>query len=298
MMTGPQRQEIKIVSTSSFKELVSGEAPALLRCQSSRDLSFIPDRTVDLVITDPPYLDNVQYSELADFFYVWLRLGLKNEYSCFGPELSAREDEILQNERLGKTARLFMSSLRDVFGECRRVLKDEGLLIFTFHHRRASAWQTLGEALTGAGFHVSACPIVRSEGKSGFHSSQGNVRYDAVFVCRKTLPSYVAERLQNLAEAIAQDSLHWARRTLASKTSLSMADLTTIVMAKSVEHFSRSYRPDRRAAETARLAQLLKDCEAQAAQIADQLNLSTIQPRRHGSQEPRQLDIFPTDANR
>lgn len=74
--TGNERIEGDIVER--FDEIEKTEHAALLNCDTAEDLSFIPNRSVDAVITDPPYFDNIQYSELADFFYVWLRLGLKD----------------------------------------------------------------------------------------------------------------------------------------------------------------------------------------------------------------------------
>ncbi|RLC48365.1 MAG: hypothetical protein DRH70_01175 [Candidatus Coatesbacteria bacterium] len=224
---------------SSFKGLMKARRGVLLKSQSSRELSFIPDASVDAVITDPPYLDNVQYSELADFFYVWLRLALKDSYACFRPELSSRADEMIQNDKMGKGASLFQDSLRDVFAECRRVLKSNGLLVFTFHHNRVTAWQRVAEAISGAGFYVSACPIVRSEGKSGFHSSEGNIRYDAVFVCRKGPSPEPRSPWPNVKTRIADDSADWVHRTLDSGLPVSKVDVFAILMAKSVEHFSR-----------------------------------------------------------
>lgn len=129
--TGTERIEAYLVQ--SFGELKKHDNASLLKCQSSEDLSFLPNKSVDAVITDPPYFDNVQYSELADFFYVWLRLALKDEYPWFKPDLSSCPDEIVKNDRLGKTTDFFSQGLFRVFKECHRVLKDEGLLIFTFH---------------------------------------------------------------------------------------------------------------------------------------------------------------------
>ena len=61
---------------SSFQDLTATTKNALLQCQSSESLQFLPDKSVDLVATDPPYFDSLNYSRLADFFYVWLRLAL------------------------------------------------------------------------------------------------------------------------------------------------------------------------------------------------------------------------------
>ncbi|MGI0016066.1 MAG: DNA methyltransferase, partial [Nitrososphaera sp.] len=143
--TGDERIEGSLVQ--DFDALGRTERAALLRAQSSDDLSFIPDKSVDAVITDPPYFDNVQYSELADFFYVWLRLALKDRYPWFEPELSNRANEIVKNDKLGKTMGFFNQGLRRVFVECHRILKDDGLLVFTFHHNKTWAWEGIAQLL-------------------------------------------------------------------------------------------------------------------------------------------------------
>ncbi len=225
---------------ADFANLERTERAALLRCQSAEDLSFIPDRSVDAVVTDPPYFDNVQYSELADFFYVWLRLGLKDVYPWFVPPSSARPEEIVKNDKLGKTTAFFSQGLRRVLSECRRVLKDDGLLIFTFHHNQTWAWQEVAQLLLEAGFYISATPIVRSEGKSGFHSSKGNIRYDAVLVCRK-IEGQVEGRISgDLVERILGDAIFWVKRTLDAGMVVNDVDVFAIVMAKTVEWYTKS----------------------------------------------------------
>lgn len=236
--TGAERIEGHVVS--NFEELLYQERGALLRCQSSEDLSFIPDQSVDAVITDPPYFDNVQYSELADFFYVWLRLGLRQAYSWFEPELSQRPEEIVQNEKSGKTMNFFTEGLRRVFTECHRVLKPEGLLIFTFHHNQRWAWEGLAQLLQDSGFYVSACPVVRSEGRSGFHSSSGNIRYDCVLVCRKQPSGQSACTWSELRDKVLKDAVLWTQRTLASGMPVNTVDVFTIVMGKGIEYWTKA----------------------------------------------------------
>ncbi len=242
---------------AGYEELLQTPRGALLRCQSSENLDFLPDGVVDAVITDPPYFDNVQYSELADFFHVWLREGLKGRYPWFERQSAAHGRELLKNDRLGKTAEFFNAGLQAVFSECRRVLKDDGLLVFTFHHNRPWAWEGLARLLLEAGFYVSNSPIVRSEGKSGFHSSAGNIKYDAVLVCRKTpAPAPRGTGAVDAAganggsgdgaadtaleAAILADAVHWARRTLASGMILGDADLFAILMGQSLKHATRA----------------------------------------------------------
>ncbi len=224
-----------------FKEIEKMDRAALLNCGTAEDLSFIPNKSIDAVITDPPYFDNIQYSELADFFYVWLRLGLKDLYPWFNPEISSRPAEIVQNEKIGKTMEFFNEGLKKVFKECNRVLKDEGLLIFTFHHNKLWAWESIGKVLLDSGFYVSATPIVRSEGKSGFHSSKGNIRYDCIFVCRKRPNKWDKDSWIILKEVILKDAIGWTKRTLNSGMLITEVDIFTIIMGKTIEYYTKAF---------------------------------------------------------
>ena len=144
------------------------------------DTYSIPDESVDLVLTDPPYFDYIQYSELANFFYVWLRLGLKEKYTWFEPLLIPSEEEIgILKEEIS-----FMKRLISVFKECHRVLKHKSPLIFTFHHSNAKAWSLILESLKRSDFVVSAAFPVFSEFKARPVSAQN---HDFILICRKSL---------------------------------------------------------------------------------------------------------------
>lgn len=263
--TGNERIEGRLAN--DFGELTSADHSVLLRCNSSETLSEIPDKSVDAVITDPPYFDNVQYSELADFFYVWLRLALKNSYEWFGPELSSSPNEIVKNDKSGKTTDLFNERLRRVLVECHRVLRDSGLLVFTFHHNGTWAWEGIAQLILDAGFYVAATPIVRSEGKSGFHSSKGNIRYDCVLVCRKTPVSWSSSDWSSLKELILDDSIVWAHRTLESGMSLNEVDVYTIVMGKTIEYYTKAFANGNYSRKPIGLGAALSEMESLASYV-------------------------------
>ena len=126
-------QPIHAVSAADFSEIERGEANALILNGSSASLP-LPDASVDVVVTDPPYFDMVHYSELADFFYVWLKIGLAHDRT-FQP-ITGRHCEEVQSPDVGR----FEEALAAVFQECARVLKPDGLMAFTFHHSKAHAW--------------------------------------------------------------------------------------------------------------------------------------------------------------
>src|SRR3989442_10471083 len=78
----------------------------------------------------------------------------------------------------------FTNGLTNVFKECKRVVKPTGLLVFSYHHVSYEAWHSLAVALVESRFRATNVTPLRSEGKSGFHSFEGSLKWDAIIVCR------------------------------------------------------------------------------------------------------------------
>lgn len=140
--------------------------------------SSLPEKSVDIVATDPPFFDNVHYSELADFFQAWQQIGEHGPAS-----ISTRQVEEVQDVN----AAMFAGKLRAVFAECRRVLRDNGLLIFTYHHSRAEGWQSLAQAIWGAGFRIVNAHPVKAEMSVATPKFQTKepIQLDIILICRK-----------------------------------------------------------------------------------------------------------------
>lgn len=292
--TKKEKIEGNVVKT--FHELEKEEKNALLLCQTSEDLSFIPDKSIDAVITDPPYFDNIQYSELADFFYVWLRIGLKDIYPWFLPDYSGHFREVVQNEKLGKTIEFFSEGLKKVFTECHRVLKDDGLLIFTFHHNKLWAWESIGRILLDSGFYISASPIVRSEGKSGFHSSKGNIRYDCILVCRKRPSKFDVESWASLKELILKDSIVWARKIVNSGLSIGEVDIFTILMGKTLEYYTKTFPYLRERKEPITIMEALQEVKTFVDQVTERVQPRSSKMPKYYLKKASQLALFIKEA--
>ena len=142
----------------------------------------IPDTSVDAVITDPPYFDFVHYSELSDFFFAWLSPVLKGRYAWFDRRDSSDSGEVQQRD-----PHAFARQLSYVLTECCRVLKDDGVLAFSFHHSREEGWAAIYEAIIGAGFEVVAAHPVHAEqrGSSPKNATSNPISLDAILVCCK-----------------------------------------------------------------------------------------------------------------
>ncbi|MGH7494339.1 MAG: DUF1156 domain-containing protein, partial [bacterium] len=215
--------------------------------QSSTDLSFLELLKVDLLITDPPYASNVNYSELADFFYVWLRLSLKKQYSQFAPEITPKTEEVIENRTRGKSAQDFRNGLEDVFKEAGRFLAAEGLLVFTFHHAEGSAWEALLTAVCKAGFSVEAVYPIHGEAESSLHLQEKEaISYDLIHVCRKVpIDSNPSRRSwAGIRHEIRQKAREEARLIQAGRYGrepLSPADVNILLIGKCLELYSKHY---------------------------------------------------------
>ena len=154
----------------SFKELLGDKTYMIIQADSRR--LPLPDGSVDAVITDPPYGDNVNYAELSDYF-LWL----------FG-ERAPKSEEVIVNKTRGLTVYRYQQGLTEVFRECYRVLKPGGVLISTFNSKDSSVVGAFVYAVRSAGFKfagVSFQPYLKAY-ETTFHAMQVDAMpYDYIF---------------------------------------------------------------------------------------------------------------------
>jgi putative DNA methylase len=213
---------------------------------SSTDLAHIATGSYDLVITDPPFGGLLHYSELSDFFYVWLRLALKDQYpDSFGPEYSPKSLEVVANRAREPedSDGFYQRLLSQCWREANRILKPAGLLAFTFHHSEDKPWVAVLESLFDAGFYLEATYPIRSDetkGEGEFGSK--TIEYDIIHVCRKrseepTPVSWGRMRREVLADVRNLQAMLENH----AKAGLPVADLQVIRRGKALEYYSRHY---------------------------------------------------------
>lgn len=209
---------------------------------SATDLSFTPSKSQDLVITDPPYAGSVQYAEMSDWSYVWLHQVLKDHYpEEFGAEVTLKSQEIIE-DGAHKDASFFFEQLTAAWRECHRVLKDDGLLVFTFHHREGDRWTGLLRSLFDAGFYLVAAYPTHSEALNSIviQATKG-ITYDIVHVCRKRpaeLQPIPWSRLRREVQREAREQLKEIER---DKDVLPGPDVQMILLGKALKLFSQHY---------------------------------------------------------
>ena len=164
----------EILSQSGLK----GEGKYLLLNSDSSNLPFSND-SIDFVVTDPPYYNSVQYSNLSEYFRVWLKLMLPEEANW---EINLSRSAVSKNSTNNNSN--FFYILRNIFQEVKRVLnKNHGRLIFTYHHWDPNAWAELSIALKEAGFFLINRYVVFSENPLSVHINGLNaIKHDTILV--------------------------------------------------------------------------------------------------------------------
>lgn len=200
----------------------------------------LPNRAVDAVITDPPFFDNVHYSQLADFFHVWQR-------HILGPNGTretdtTRRDGEVQNADAGA----FTERLLGVWAEAYRVLKDDGILAFTYHHSRREGWYAVLKALIASGFSITAAHPIKSEMSVAMpkHQAREPIDLDVIIVCRKRSHLAAHRRGGDPWRTIRSVAAEQVQRMRVSGRRLSRNDVRVIVMAQLLRQLSNSRTPE------------------------------------------------------
>ncbi len=217
---------------------------------SSTGLTTYLSESIDLVITDPPFGNNIQYAELADFFYVWMRLALGERYpDSFASRYTPKALEVVTNPVREKSdpdgfyVRLLTAAWREAY----RILKPGGIMAFTFHHSEDEPWAAVLESLFEAGFYLETAYPIRSDETKGEGAKPGTfgsqlIEYDIIHVCRKRTEEPTPVSWGRMRREVMAD-VRQLQALLANhaREGLPAADLQVIRRGKALEYFSRHY---------------------------------------------------------
>ncbi len=224
------------VASKSLEEFLNN-GTVYLSCGNSRHTDLASE-SVDAIITDPPFFDNVHYSQLADFFYGWQRYIL-GPAGAYAPDSTRCEGEVQQTD-----TSLFTDRLAGIWYECHRVLKKEGLLVFTYHHSRLEGWRSVLASLNRAGFWVVVAHPIKSEMSVATpkHQAKEPIDIDIILVCRKVRTGQTETNmsLQSVIECASVEAEAQILRLRSAQRSLSRNDIQAIFMAQVVTFLSRN----------------------------------------------------------
>jgi adenine-specific DNA methylase len=260
----------------SFSQFVSKTNTVYLSLGDSSCID-IPDKSVDLVVTDPPFFDNVHYSELADFFYYWL-----NQTLDLSPTMTTRCPCEVQDT----DSEMFTRKLSSVFAECGRVLRDDGLFVFTYHHSRHEGWTAVHRAIRHSGFVCTQAYPVKAEMSVAMPLQQAKspIHLDLILVCRRDSEDIAHNSMDRTflsALKIAEAQIS-SLKTVGIKVSL--GDTKVILMGRFLCEAHRMRNLD---LEEKFLEELEKDIDTYVGQV-----ISTKGEVLYKPAKPEQLMIF------
>ena len=210
--------------TNTNKQLLPADSavakiapPAEVITGDARDLP-LDDASVDCIIFDPPYEENVCYAELSDFFYVWLKRTAGYLFpDDFTDYLTEKDQEAIasparfRNRAVkGQSAKAlaladYQDKMAEIFAECRRVIKDDGITTVMFNHKSTAAWDALTVALINAGFAITRTWPVKTESESSIHiKGRAAARTTILLVCRPREKNPFPKPWNEVEELIAQ----------------------------------------------------------------------------------------------
>jgi adenine-specific DNA methylase len=241
-------EEGRLIRTASAVALPS----VTITCKSGDTLDHIDNASIDVVVMDPPYYDNVMYAELSDFFYVWL----KRTAGQVVPELFTRRLTDKDNEAVANSAKFegqkgakalagrdYQQRMARIFEECHRVLKPNGIMTLMFTHKATGAWDALTKGLMQAGFIITASWPINTEAEGSLHIKDKSAANSTIFlVCRPrlaALPNTEAEYWEDVEPLVAAA----VRRRVEEfqKAGIGGVDLYLACFGPALEEFSRHW---------------------------------------------------------
>jgi hypothetical protein len=185
--------KVALVLDRSFRG-AAGEPPVVTRGSAIGH----KEGMFDVVVTDPPYYDAIPYSDLMDFFYVWLRraIGSRGHSEELGESLAPKWNHADQNGELiddssrfngnAQQSRLaYEDGMRRAFSSCKAVLRPSGRFVVVFANKQPEAWETLVKAVIDAGFVVCGSLPIMTEMRGGIRNfARASLASSVWLVCK------------------------------------------------------------------------------------------------------------------
>lgn len=192
-----------------LSQALTTSSPATVFQSSATSLAY-PDNYFDAVMTDPPYYDNVNYSVLSDFFYVWLkRVGGDFYPELFATPLVPKKMEIVadkyrHNNHEDEAKEFFENLLSKALREINRVLKLNGVAIIVYAHKSTAAWETLLNSLLDSNLIVTASWPLSTEMKSRLNANETASLASSIYIVARKMARQPTGFYNNVQEELKQ----------------------------------------------------------------------------------------------
>ena len=247
------------------------------------------DESMDIVVTNPPNYDNIEYSSLSDFFYVLLKRMNKDLFpDVFQTPLTPKDNELILRTGLSKEKKVeaikkLREGLLKGWKEVNRVLKKNGILVVTFTHRSTEAWELLLLTLHKANFYTVAIWPVLSELVTKYTQRSANVNVTLLIVCRKRGErEQVTGNYRNVLDELR--SVVYKKAESFFKQKLYGADFFVVIQGPAMEVFAKYDHIEKSSGEQVDLSYFIKQSQKYVAdfvleelfKIKDTLSLDPV----------------------
>lgn len=208
----------------------------------------LPDETVDIWFTDPPYYDSVPYADLSDFFFVWLKRFLPHEFASVPTEkgLTPKRSECVWNQAhevdgRPKDPAFFEQKVGDTFKEARRVAKDDGIGCVVFAHKTTEGWEAiLGGMVSGGWVVVGSWPIATEQAQRLVARDSAALATSVHLICRPRSESAPVGDWSDVLRELPERVGIWIERL--QQEGVRGADLVFACIGPAMEVYSRYRR--------------------------------------------------------
>ena len=215
----------------------------------------LPDQSSNVWFTDPPYYDAIPYSDLSDFFLVWLKRALPEHTLLQDPfeldnPLSPKRAEIVQDETKSSNDRpkdrhWFEDSMTEAFAEGRRIIRNDGIGSVVFAHKTTEGWEALLSGMIRGGWTITASWPIATEKPDRMRAMESAALATSVhLICRPRPKSAPIGDWVDVLRELPKRVSSWMERL--EREGVRGADLVFACIGPALEIFSRY-----RAVETA-----------------------------------------------
>lgn len=222
------------------------------------------DDYFDAVFTDPPYYDNIPYSYLSDFFYIWIKRALRSVYpDAFATPTTPKASEVIEDRTKHdsdeEAEEFFENQLSAAFSEMNRVLKEDGICTIVFAHKSTEAWAQMVRSLLSSDLVVTATWPIHTERHSRPRSIESAALSSSVyFVCRNRSgedEGYYTDVQEELREKVHERLDYFWEQGIRG------ADLLVSAIGPAVQVFGQYEEVRRLSGEAVTVDQLLEETQ-------------------------------------
>ena len=220
------------------------------QCEAIRGMAQrlpLSDESIDAVITDPPYYDNISYADLSDFFYVWHKRALGPILpALYATTVTPKKPEavvaVQRHEGDKAAASIFYEEeMRKTFAEAHRVLKPGGTMVVAYAHKTTLGWSTLVDSLRRSGFQVTeAWPLSTEMPVRAAHLHTASLASSIFLVARKRPRGSVGDYAQDVRPEMVR--VVESRVTELMEVGIAGADLVIAAVGAGLRPYTRHDR--------------------------------------------------------